>query len=158
MLILGGICSILIVFLLVMNQKMYQDLVKYCNLYHAENRKFNIVSFASSKTQSGIQKFFEAHGYRKVAVYGVGKVFHLFLDEFREADQIEMKYYIDQYDTRKSIHGVKLLKMEEVSEELDIDVILVTVMYEYEKVKEQLTTLTGGKVKIVNIEEVVYWY
>ena len=48
--------------------------------------------------------------------------------------------------------------MEEVSEELDIDVILVTVMYEYEKVKEQLTTLTGGKVKIVNIEEVVYWY
>lgn len=162
MLLLGGICSLififLFVFMLAMNRKMYQDLVKYCSLYYAENRKFNIAAFASSKTQSGIHKFLEDHGYKKVAVYGVGMIFHLFLEELKAMEGIEMKCYIDQYDTRKSINGVKLLKMEQVKEEFDIDVILVTVMYGYEKIEKQLKDLTGNKVRIVNIEEAVYWY
>ena len=53
MLLLGWICAgcfaCLFVFMLAMNKKMYKDLVMYCNMYHAENRKFQIASFVSSK-------------------------------------------------------------------------------------------------------------
>ena len=156
---IGAACFFcLFAFMLVMNKKMYQDLVKYYGMYCAENRKFNIVSFASSKTQSGIEKFFEDHGYRRIAVYGVGVIFNLFLEELRAADAIEMKYCIDKYDTRESVDGIKLLKMEQVGDGLDVDAILVTVMYEYEKIKDQLEERTGNKIKIINIEEAVYWY
>ena len=162
MLLLGWICAgcfaCLFVFMLAMNKKMYKDLVMYCNMYHAENRKFQIASFVSSKTQSGMNKFFADNGYKKAAVYGTGILFNLFWEELKASDQIEITYYIDRYDTRESIDGIRLLKMEPVDNTLDVDVILVTVLYEYEKIKQQLTERVGDKIKIVNIEEAVYWY
>lgn len=143
---------IIIIFLL---RSFYIDLVKLNNSYYSEKRKFNMICFGCIKTETGIKQYIKDNGHKKIAIYGVGAIFNVFKEELCNIEDAEIMCYIDQNDKREKIGNIDVIRLEQLNSNQDIDLMVVTVVNGYEKVKEKLEQRT--KAKIVNIEELLYW-
>lgn len=91
--------------------------------------KFNIVADKNELLTKSLKK----KGYTKVAVYGVGIVGKIVIDKIRELKDIKIKYLIDR--NVKEYKGEKIYKEPQ---DLDVDVILVTVLNEDQDIRRYL--------------------
>lgn len=157
--ILSGVINIfLLVFVIMIMcllRSFYIDLVKLNNSYYSEKRKFNMICFGCTKTETGIKQYIKDNGHKKIAIYGVGAIFNVFKEELCNIEGTEIMCYIDQNDKREKIGNIDVIRLEQLNNNQDIDLMVVTVVNGYEKVKEKLEQRT--KAKIVNIEELLYW-
>lgn len=99
---------------------------------------------------TGLAISLEQLGYSKVAIYGIG-ILGNHLSRDLQNSRIEIKYYID---TRKSgvKDGIPIVSPDFSYE--DIDVIIVSVVNEFEEIKKFLTQFTDKP--IVSLEELVF--
>lgn len=155
---LGIICLFLLGFNLIMiyiSRGFYVDLVNFNNSYYSEKRKFNMTCFGCVKTETGIRQYIKDNKYKKIAIYGVGAIFNVFKGELCAAEDAKIICYIDRNDKREKIGDIDVIRLEQLNINQDIDLVIVTVINGYEKVKAKLEQRT--KAKIANIEELVYW-
>lgn len=148
----------LLVFILVticLLRSFYTDLLKLNNSYYSEKRKFNMICFGCTKTKTGINQYIKDNGHKRIAIYGVGAIFNVFKEELCTVEDAEITCYIDQNDKREKIGNIDVIRLEQLTVNQDIDLVVVTVVNGYEKVKAKLEQRT--KAKIVNIEELLYW-
>lgn len=138
-----------------MLRSFYIDLINFNNSYYSEKRKFNMACFGCTKTETGIKQYIIDNKHKRIAVYGVGAVFNVFKEELCEIEDAEIVCYIDQNDKREKIGDVDVMRLEQLDKNQNIDLVIVTVVNGYEKVKEKLEQRT--KAKIANIEELLYW-
>lgn len=92
-------------------------------------QKFNIVADRNELLTESLKK----KGYKNVAVYGVGIVGKIVIDKIRELKDIKVKYLIDR--NVKEYKGEKIYKEPQ---DLDVDVVLVTVLNEDSDIKRYL--------------------
>lgn len=158
MVLLGIISFFLLIFNLItisILRSFYNDLLNLNKSYYSEKRKFNMTCFGCIKTETGINEYIKDNGYKRIAIYGVGAIFNVFKRELCSAENAEIICYIDQNDKREKMGNVDVIRLEQLNMDKDIDLVIVTVVNGYEKVKEKLEERTNAK--IANIEELIYW-
>ena len=85
---------------------------------------------------------------RKIAIYGLGKWGEMIYEEMSRQG-IEILYGIDQQ--KESFHNLSVVKPSEIP--TDIDVIIVSIFQQYEKIYDMLSKRFSGE--IISIKEII---
>lgn len=104
------------------------------------------------KKQEGkhIQTYFEKHGYKSVALYGLSYVGERVLDELKECN-VDIKYAVDR--NAASIYSdVEVITVED--ELPDVDVMIVTAVYFFDEI--YATIANKVRCPVVSLEDVLH--
>ena len=96
-------------------------------------------------------EYLKSFGIRSVAVYGVGILGKHFISELKGSD-VQIKYTIDQAEDVRANADLPVYKKDQIME-LNVDVIVVTVIYDYESIKNELKKYT--RAKIMSLEQII---
>ncbi|MDK2932816.1 MAG: hypothetical protein PWP27_626 [Clostridiales bacterium] len=109
-----------------------------------KNRNRNISSYLKNKNINSI------------AIYGMGELGIALYEELKDTD-IRIIYLVDK-NANHIYYGVNeshLINVDEVSAQEEVDAIIVTPIYDYDKIKE--TLVNGGvKTNIISLENIIY--
>lgn len=120
--------------------KHIQKLKMYVDFYDKWVGLFN--------EKKSVKKFFLDNNYRRIAIYGYGKIGKRLLKEL-QCPEISVLYVIDQSDFKDS-----KIRIEKPVANLEIvDIIVVTAIYNYHSIKEYLHNL--GYTNVMSIEEIL---
>ncbi len=108
-----------------------------------------------------ICSLFYKNNYSSIAIYGLGGVYglgRLFFDDIKNSD-INIKYFID-----KNLHskypegysGIPVISLDSLPEQEPVDVIVVTPVFYYNEIVNDLMGLKISLDKIISITDVVY--
>lgn len=95
--------------------------------------------------------YLKTFNIRSVAVYGLGILGKHFISELKDSDLL-IKYAIDEAEDVRANAKIPVYKKEQIMK-LDVDAIVVTVIYDYESIKNELKKYTGTK--IMSLEQIV---
>lgn len=97
-----------------------------------------------------ISSFFSKNGYKNIAVYGMSYVGERLIDELKNSG-INVTYTID----RRAERLKSAIPMYSVEDELpEADVIVVTAVFFFEDIKEQLEVKTD--IPVISMEDVLF--
>lgn len=101
-----------------------------------------------------IQEYLLKSGYNKIAIYGMGE-FGVSLEKELRNSGIEVKYGIDQTAYPEYIDTeLKICRLDHRLEQ--VDAIVVTVIHEYEAIRDDIEKNVGFPCKILSLEELIY--
>lgn len=98
-----------------------------------------------------IKEFFEAKGYKRIAIYGLGEVGSRLYEELSRTSDIRVIYAIDSMAPKKR-SPLKVYKPEDVLP--DVDVVVVSVDYIYDEIAELLSDKVSCPV--ISIDDVIF--
>lgn len=118
--------------------KSYFDILNQWMIYKHEGRN--------------LCEYFEKKGYKKIAIYGVGELGSRLYEELKGTD-IEVAYGIDKRNISWSDDtATKIVEPHMIDE--PVDVIVVTPVFDYDAIEEQLMDVVDYPV--ISLEDVVY--
>ncbi len=115
--------------------KTYYNILNQWMIHLHQNRK--------------IDEFFIQRGYQKIAIYGMGELGNRLYEEL-ENSRTEILYVIDQ-DAPSIVVDVEVKEPSEILEE--VDVIIVTAVFDFEEIVKDLRNITSCPV--ISLEEVM---
>lgn len=144
---------IIIGFSIFVIQKKYREIETLRNkVQNAINMYKTVYQWINVKLdQEKIENYFLDRGFCKVAVYGMGDLGNLFLRELQKSGNVKIIYGIDK-NAGAIISEIPIVKPECVDNESDV--VVVTILEEFETIKSSLTLYTNAK--IISLEDVVY--
>lgn len=97
-----------------------------------------------------LSEYFESHAYKTVAIYGMGEMGNRLYEEL-QGSSISVKYGID----KNAVFPESDLKIVDLEEKLeDVDIIVVTAIFAFDEIEEQLMLKTDCEIK--SLEDIVY--
>lgn len=113
---------------------------------------FNVLDEWMTIKEEGksLASYFEKNGYSQIAIYGLGKIGNHFLREMEGSD-IRILYAIDAKGDQLNSNIPVYIPEDEIPE---ADVIVVTVTFDYNNIKENLKQRTD--IQIISINDVVH--
>lgn len=123
------------------SDKRINKFVEYFNIYddwlELRDRKKTLIMY------------FERNNIQKIAIYGMGKTAMHFIEELQEGS-IDIAYAID----KKVIDTTYPFCVNKLNSELpEVDVIVVTAVFEFSKIKEEIEKVVPYKV--ISLETVI---
>lgn len=97
----------------------------------------------------GLEEYFTENNYKKIAIYGLGELGRRVYEELWDTS-IEVKYGIDK-DAATATLGLDIVAIDDYLD--DVDVIVVTPLFDYENIKKDL--LKRIECDIVSLEDVI---
>lgn len=96
------------------------------------------------------EKYFVEHGYKKIAIYGMGEMGNRLYDELKDTC-IEVKYAIDK-NADNTYSELDVFGLDDNLE--NVDAVVVTATFAFDEIEEKL----GEKIDfpIISLEEVIY--
>lgn len=121
------------------------DYYKYLSL-------FNVLEQWLSNKQNNIniEEYLMRQGYQKIAIYGMSVLGNLLYQELKET-KVEVSYAIDRNADNMHFELPVLKPSDEYGK---VDVIIVTAVLDYEKIKKNILTKT--QVNVISIEDIVF--
>lgn len=121
------------------------DYYKYLSL-------FNVLEQWLSNKQNNIniEEYLMKQGYQKIAIYGMSVLGNLLYQELKET-KVEVSYAIDRNADNMHFELPVLKPSDEYGK---VDVIIVTAVLDYEKIKKNILTKT--QVNVISIEDIVF--
>lgn len=113
---------------------------------------YNVLNHWLRAKQEGkkLSDFFVSNEYKTVAIYGMGEIGNRLFDELK-AEDVTIKYVMDQ--NAGSVYAdIEVLGIDD--ELPEVDVIVVTAMFAYNEISEQLKEKTDATV--ISVEDVIY--
>lgn len=102
-------------------------------------------------TEDTIAQWLLKKGYKNVAIYGMGKLGKCLADRLSETE-IQVICGIDKNET--NFRDIQVIGVDEVlSEGMLVDVIIVTPLYQYDEITNELSQITD--IKCISIEELL---
>lgn len=86
--------------------------------------------------RENLTRYFRINGFRKIAVYGVGKLGTLILRNIN-MEHVESLCTIDENKTA-SFGDVETISIQELADRKEIDVVLVTPLLDYPQIEAQI--------------------
>ena len=96
-----------------------------------------------------LEEYFLKNELRKIAIYGMGLMGQQLIKELKDSS-IETAYGIDR-NSDGIVSGIKVVTMDE--ELADVDAVVVTVLKEFDEIRDALTKKLNGSV--VAIEDIL---
>ena len=116
-----------------------------------------VQQYLSIKCQKkSIETFFVERGYRNIAIYGMGELGKCVLNDLKDTS-VHISYVIDQAykNYPGGVDGVPVIGKKMVCQQEEIDIVVVTVLYEFNKIVDDLLDEIELE-KIVNLSDIVY--
>ena len=94
-------------------------------------------------------------GYRNIAIYGIGELGRLLYEEVKNSE-LNLKFFIDKNKINKEqrMNDVLIVNIEEIKQQPKVDAIIVTPIYDFEAIANQLRE-AGVNTTLVSLEELV---
>lgn len=122
-----------------------KDIDKFRSYYNMLNQWLLIKQEGRS-----LKEYFIKNGYKTLVIYGMGEMGNRLYEELKDTD-IEVKYAIDK--EADSVYSE--LKVVEKDSHLETaDVMVVTAIYAYDEIEEEMETKIDFP--IISLEEVIY--
>lgn len=103
--------------------------------------------------------YFKENDYKTIAIYGMGTMGELFYDELKKSSDIKVKvaYFIDKNaeDLYYGIDDLPVVNLDDISSQEDVDAIIVTPIYDFDKIEKDLND-AGVNAEIISLEDIVY--
>lgn len=122
---------------------------------NTEKEKFRIMYHALEKwmrikqSNKNLSTYFEVYGYNKIAIYGMGDLGKLLINELEDTS-ITVEYAIDKNIT--SNEKINVVKPD--SDLQDVDAIVVTAIAYFDDINENLSNKVNCP--IVSLEDIIY--
>lgn len=102
-----------------------------------------------------LEDYFKENNINSIAIYGMGTLCELLYGEIKNSD-IKTAYFIDRNaeEIFYGEDGVPVINIDGMSDMEDVDAIIVTPVFDYDSISEDLTDVTD--IDIISLEEVVY--
>lgn len=128
-----------------------KDIKKWKNMSNKHFNLFLLMNEWMRRKQEGkhIRYYFEKHGYKSVALYGLSYVGERLLDELRECG-VEIKYIVDR-NAESLYSDVDIFTIEDRLPEADV--MIVTAVYFFDEIYSSL--INKIKCPIVSLEDVL---
>lgn len=100
-------------------------------------------------------RYFEDNDIKSVAIYGMGTLGELFYEEVKDSD-IKVGYFIDKNSDILcyGMDEVPITSLEGISEQEQVDAIIVTPVFDFDAIQEDLEKVTD--IHLISLEDVVY--
>ncbi|HOJ79158.1 MAG TPA: hypothetical protein PL158_13845 [Bacillota bacterium] len=158
LLIISSFCFLCIVIVFVGFSIVREKLVKSTTTAKRLGRYYALTSqwLKIKNKQKSISDYFKMHHYHSVAVYGFGELGVRLCEELIKSD-IKLTCVIDRSINEAYFgpDGPKHIRWDHEPFEIDADVIVVTPVYDFEKIKSQLIS-KGVQINILSLSDVVF--
>lgn len=104
------------------------------------------------QSRNTLEQYFKANGFCSVAVYGIGEIGELLLQELKRYDTIRIEYGIDK-KAKSLVKDISVVEPDGVLKE--VDVIVVTPTFDFENIEKTLRDKIHGP--IVSLDEITNW-
>lgn len=102
-------------------------------------------------------QFFEKYQMKKIAIYGLGELAKCLLNDLAESS-LEVEYIVDQAYASypNGYRGIPVIGVGDIKEQKDVDVMVVTVLYEFNQIVDSLLEQQIPLDNIINMNDIVY--
>jgi len=97
-----------------------------------------------------LSEYFVKKGYNNIAIYGMGELGNRLYEELKDSP-IKISYGIDK-EANSKYSEVKVIEVNEHFD--DVDVIVITPIFDYDSIKALLGEKTD--IKIISLEDVIF--
>lgn len=113
---------------------------------------FNLLHHWLLKKEMGrsFADYLKAQGYNQIAVYGMGILGKHLISELQDSD-VKIVFAVDNQKEARANADIPIIKSGQIEE--NVDVIVVTVTYQYEEISRQLQEQT--RAKVISLEQIV---
>lgn len=102
-----------------------------------------------------VSRYFEDNDIKSVAIYGMGTLGELFYEEIKDSN-VKVGYFIDKNSDILcyGMDEVPITSIEDISEQEEVDAIIVTPVFDFDAIQEDLEKVTD--IHLISLEDVVY--
>lgn len=128
--------------------KKDQFAVSYLTLHEWNYKKLK------KKTLRG---FMEQYGYHTIAMYSLGTLGNLFLEEAVK-ENLQIAYIIDKNSTGfpAKVHGIPVIGLSEVPLQKPVDVVVICHVYYYNQIADDLIGLGLREEQLLSLNDIVF--
>ena len=104
-----------------------------------------------------IRSFLEAYGYKKIAVYSLGTLGNIFLDEALK-ENIEISYIVDKNNVNfpSQINDIPVIGLQDVPKQEPVDAIVICHVYYYNQIADDLVNLGIREEQLLSLNDIVF--
>lgn len=103
-----------------------------------------------------LDSYFKEQNYNTIAVYGMGTLGELFLEEIKKSD-LKVAYFIDKNsdDMFYGESNIEVTDLEGIHSKDDVDVVVITPIFDFDEIVDELQN-AGISCPMVSLEEIIY--
>lgn len=103
------------------------------------------------------EKWFKDNQIGKVAIYGLGAMGELLIQEVDKIEGVELSYIVDKNQKLQNIgyNDLKVIGIEEMPSMEKVDAVIVTPVYDFDDIKKELEQIAGNTC-IVSLEDIIF--
>lgn len=103
-----------------------------------------------------LDSYFKEQNYNTIAIYGMGTLGELFLEEIKKSD-LKVAYFIDKNsdDMFYGESNIEVTDLEGIHSKDDVDVVVITPIFDFDEIMDELQN-AGISCPMVSLEEIIY--
>lgn len=120
---------------------LYASTIEQVDSMSYRNKVYYNILYLWLKNQlnnKSIEAYLLQNEIKTIAIYGAGNLGELLYDELKVSNKITIKYIIDQSNVNKNLYKIPVIKPEQIMNIEDIDCIIVTPIYAFDAIAENL--------------------
>ncbi len=90
-------------------------------------------------------------GYRKIAIYGCGRIGHLLYKELESSDEIDVEYFIDHFVKQEG----NITVLDYTDKLPEVDAIVVSPLFHFDEIMNDLRMVVTKNTDIIGVEELM---
>ena len=104
-----------------------------------------------------IKSFLDANGYKNIAVYSLGTLGNLFLEEAVK-ENIQISYIVDKNNSMfpTQIHNIPVIGLQDVSNQASVDAIVICHVYYFNQIADDLVKLGIKEEQLLSLNDIVF--
>ena len=116
---------------------------------------YNFLLFWLKAKKEGLdlKEYFKEQQYNRIVLYGAGKLCVRFYEELKDIDNIDILYVVDK-GNEKRLEDIEIIKLKEVKDREQPDVVIVTPIYDYKEIAEEIEG--EFQCPVVSLEDMIY--
>lgn len=104
--------------------------------------------------KKSVGEYLERHNYNSFAVYGVGEMGKILLDELKQVNKFP-EYIIERNSLYQPDFGVSMISYNEIGYMEEVDVVIITPIHIFMEIENNLRS-AGYQGKIISLEDIIF--
>lgn len=134
--------------------KKEKDLNKRFTTYYTATNQW----LMNKNENKYVGDYFKENAYKTIAIYGMGTMAELFYNELKNSNsEVKVLYFVDKNaeELYYGLDDISVVGLEDVSSQEEVDAIIVTPIYDFDNINEDLEKL-GVNADIISLEDILY--
>ena len=123
---------------------------KHLLLFELSNKWIEI-----HQKNKNISEYIRNMGCCQIGIYGLSYLGQRLFEELTDGG-LEVVCGFDRRARDINIPGLSVIPPDNIHKDIDVDIIIVTSIIQYEKIRSNILEIIGKKVKIISLESILY--